>query len=65
MSRDEEHRTLELGLAYFHASSSAFQQPNWPLMMAASVVVLLPVLLVYVFAQRYFVAGIALSGVKG
>ena len=65
VSRDEEHRTLELGLAYFNASSSAFQQPNWPLMMAASVVVLLPVLVVYLFAQRYFVAGIALSGVKG
>jgi ABC-type glycerol-3-phosphate transport system permease component len=65
VARDEEHRTLELGLAYFNASSSAFQQPNWPLMMAASVVVLLPVLVVYLFAQRYFVAGIALSGVKG
>lgn len=65
VSRDEEHRTLELGLAYFNASTSAHEQPNWPLMMAASVVVLLPVLLVYLIAQRYFVAGIALSGVKG
>lgn len=65
VSRDENHRTLELGLAYFNASSSAFQQPNWPLMMAASVVVLMPVLIVYVAAQRYFVSGIALSGVKG
>lgn len=65
VSRDEEHRTLELGLAYFNASTSAHEQPNWPLMMAASVVVLLPVLVVYLIAQRYFVAGIALSGVKG
>lgn len=65
VSRDEQHRTLELGLAYFNASSSAYEQPNWPLMMAASLVVLLPVLIVYLFAQRYFVAGIALSGVKG
>ncbi|GAA2103753.1 carbohydrate ABC transporter permease [Microlunatus panaciterrae] len=64
VSRDEEHRTLELGLAYFNASASAFQQPNWPLMMAAAVVVLVPVLAVYIFAQRYFVAGISLSGVK-
>lgn len=64
VSRDTEHRTLELGLAYFNATSSAFQQPNWPLMMAAAVVVLVPVLAVYVFAQRFFVAGIALSGVK-
>lgn len=64
VSRDVEHRTLELGLAYFNATSSAFQQPNWPLMMAAAVVVLVPVLIVYVFAQRFFVAGISLSGVK-
>jgi multiple sugar transport system permease protein len=64
ISRDQEHRTLELGLAYFNASTSSFQQPNWPLVMAAAVVVLLPVLIVYIFAQRYFVAGIALSGVK-
>ena len=65
IARDEDHRTLELGLAYFNASASAYQEPNWPLMMAAAVVVLAPVLLVYVLAQRYFVEGIALSGVKG
>ncbi len=56
---------LELGLAYFNASTTAFRQTNWPLVMAAAVVVMLPVLIVYIFAQRYFVAGIALSGVKG
>jgi multiple sugar transport system permease protein len=33
--------------------------------MAAAVVVMLPVLIIYIFAQRYFVQGIALSGVKG
>lgn len=64
IARDENHRTLELGLAYFNASASAHEQPNWPLMMAAAVVVLVPVLVVYACAQRYFVAGIALSGVK-
>ena len=35
------------------------------LVMAAAVVVMLPVLIIYFFAQRYFVQGIALSGVKG
>jgi ABC-type glycerol-3-phosphate transport system permease component len=65
IARDEKMRTVELGLAYFNVTSSAFQQPNWPLMMAASVVSLLPVVGVYLFAQRYFVAGISLTGVKG
>lgn len=65
IARTPEMRTLELGLAYFNASTSAFRQTNWPLMMAASVVVMLPVLIVYIFAQRYFIQGISLSGVKG
>lgn len=65
IARTPEMRTLELGLAYFNASTSAFRQTNWPLMMAASVVVMLPVLIVYIFAQRYFIRGISLSGVKG
>jgi multiple sugar transport system permease protein len=65
IARDQNLRTLELGLAYFNASTSAFRQVNWPLMMAAAVVVMVPVLVVYAFAQRYFVKGISLSGVKG
>ena len=65
IARTEEMRTLELGLAYFNARPNAFLQPNWPLLMAGSVVVMLPVLIVYIVAQRYFVQGIALSGVKG
>lgn len=65
IARSQEMRTLELGLAYFNATTSTFRQTNWPLMMAAAVVVMLPVLIVYAFAQRYFIQGIALSGVKG
>lgn len=65
IARSEELRTLELGLAYFNARPNAFVQPNWPLLMAGAVVVMLPVLIVYMFAQRYFIQGISLSGVKG
>jgi ABC-type glycerol-3-phosphate transport system permease component len=65
ISRAENMRTLELGLAYFNARPNAFVQPNWPLLMAGAVVVMLPVLIVYIIAQRYFVEGISLSGVKG
>ena len=65
IARSQELRTLELGLAYFNATTTTFRQTNWPLMMAAAVVVMIPVLVVYIFAQRYFIQGIALSGVKG
>ena len=33
--------------------------------MAASVIVMMPVLVIYFFAQRYFVQGIVFTGVKG
>jgi multiple sugar transport system permease protein len=65
IARSESMRTLELGLAFFNARPNAFLQPNWPLLMAGSVVVMLPVLIVYIIAQRYFIQGISLSGVKG
>jgi len=66
IARDQAMRTMEVGLAYFNASTAtAFLQPNWPLMMAASVVVMLPVLILYFFTQRFFVEGISMTGVKG
>ncbi len=33
--------------------------------MAGAVMALMPVLIAYLFAQRYFVQGIAMSGIKG
>jgi len=37
----------------------------WPYLMAASTVVILPVLIVFFLAQRTFIEGIAISGIKG
>jgi multiple sugar transport system permease protein len=65
MARAQEMRTLEVGLAYFNASTTSFRQTNWPLMMSAAVVVMLPVLIVYFFTQRFFVQGISMTGLKG
>jgi ABC-type glycerol-3-phosphate transport system permease component len=65
IARDQGMRTLEVGLAYFNASTSAFSQPNWPLVMSAAVVVMLPLLVIYFFTQRFFVEGISMTGVKG
>jgi len=56
-----EKFTLALGLAGFRSMHSA----RWNLLMAASTVVLLPVLIVFFVAQRYFIRGIVTSGLAG
>lgn len=53
--------TLALGLQQFKGMYSA----EWGLMMAAATVVVAPVILVFFLGQRYFIEGIALTGVKG
>jgi multiple sugar transport system permease protein len=60
---DKAHYTLPIGLAFFKLSGGF--GTNWPPLMATVVIATLPVLLVYIFFQRYFVEGIAASGVKG
>jgi multiple sugar transport system permease protein len=55
-------RTLEVGLSVFKNSYGA---TNWPLQMTAAVIVMLPLLVVFLFSQRFFVRGILIGGVKG
>ena len=38
---------------------------NWPVMMAGVVISVLPILIAFVVGQKYFVRGIALTGIKG
>lgn len=53
--------TLPVGLQRF-----AFQyQTFWPQVMAGSMVVIIPILIVYIFAQRYFIEGLSSGSVKG
>jgi ABC-type glycerol-3-phosphate transport system permease component len=54
--------TLALGL---RALNDVQMTGNWHLLFAASTVVLLPILLVFIIAQRYFVQGIATTGFGG
>ncbi|MDQ3893433.1 MAG: carbohydrate ABC transporter permease [Actinomycetota bacterium] len=58
---DPEKYTVQLGLANFVREFGA----NWPALMAGATLAILPVVLVYVFFQRYFIAGITTAGVKG
>lgn len=58
-----EKKTLPIGLAYFQELYQ-YASPNWPLLMAGSVVTMLPIVLLFVFNQRFFLQGIRLSGVQ-
>ena len=56
-----ETKTLALGLNSFRSLHGT----EYHLMMAAAVTVLIPVLVIFFIAQRYFVSGIIMSGIKG
>lgn len=59
-TRSLEMRVVEVGIAQFHG----FYYSNWPYQMAAAVAALAPLVLVFIVAQRYFVRGIQLTGLK-
>lgn len=53
--------TIQLGLSAFRGEHTT----RFDLLMAASVFCLIPILIIYMFAQRYFVEGIVTTGLKG
>lgn len=57
----QEMRTVPIGLSYFVGQYST----AWNLLMAGSMISLLPVLLIYFLAQKTFVQGITLTGMGG
>ena len=56
-----ERFTLALGLQQFQGVYTA----QWDLLMAASTIVVIPCIVVYLVGQRYFLEGITLTGLKG
>lgn len=60
MSNTDEVRTLTVGLQLFKGQYSV----AWNLLMAGSVISVIPILILYVFLQKYFVEGIAVTGMK-
>ena len=57
----ESNYTLTLGLQLFLNQYAS----RWDLLMAASTVVSIPVVLAFLFLQRYFIEGVTLTGLKG
>ena len=58
---DTDVRTLPVAIALFQGQHST----SWGLVFAASMIAILPVLVVYVVFQRFFVAGLTSGAVKG
>ncbi|AEF83209.1 carbohydrate ABC transporter permease [Leadbettera azotonutricia] len=54
-------RPLTVGLQLFKGQFHI----EWNLLMAGSMISVVPILVLYVFLQKYFVEGIALTGIKG
>ena len=61
--QSKSQKTLTVGLLQFRAEFQGLGQ--WPVMMAGAVISLLPILIAFIIGQKYFVRGIALSGIKG
>jgi len=59
--RHIDQYTTTVGLAFFEGQFVG----KWPEMMAGAMVSLLPMIILFVIAQKYFVRGIALTGLKG
>ncbi len=60
-----EKFTISLGLRYFQTSPMEAGEPKDHLLMAGTVIMAAPCVLLFFAAQRYFVKGIVLSGLKG
>jgi len=53
--------TIQMGIRYFQQLNGS----DYPLIMAATAMSLVPILAIYLLAQRYFIEGIAVTGTKG
>ena len=60
-----QHFTLPLGIRYFQVTTVDGGKPMEQLLMAASLMMTLPCIAFFFAGQRYFVRGIAMSGLKG
>jgi ABC-type glycerol-3-phosphate transport system permease component len=55
----------KMNLAYGLQLFQSLHGGEWSLLMAGSTMVIIPVLLIFFLAQRYFIQGITLTGIKG
>jgi multiple sugar transport system permease protein len=63
VARRDEFMTLPVGLAKLQGGPRALTQ--WNMVMAGAVITVLPILIVYLLAQKWFIRSVTLSGIKG
>ena len=61
VGENPDNWVVSIGLSQFRSA----HQVQWNLVMAATILVMLPVLVLFFLAQRAFVEGVTLTGVKG
>ena len=60
-----EHWTLPLGLSTLGRGGAGGQSYDYPVMLTGSVLTIIPVAIIFIVFQRFFVRGVASSGIKG
>jgi len=60
VTRSTPMQVVEVGIASFHG----LYYTNWPYQMAAALTAVVPLVVLFFFAQRYFIQGIQLTGLK-
>jgi ABC-type glycerol-3-phosphate transport system permease component len=55
--------TLTVGMYFFTGGTN--ERPHWEWLMAMSTLMILPILILFIFFQRYFIEGLTSGGVKG
>ena len=61
VGENPHHWVLSIGLSQFRS----LHQVQWNLTMAATLLVMMPVIILFFLAQKAFVEGVTLTGVKG
>jgi len=59
--QSDRMRTIQLGLTLFHSQHNV----DWGVLMAGTTIATIPTVIVFLAAQKHFVQGIALTGIKG
>lgn len=60
---DMNKYTLNIGMYFFMGGTN--ESPQWNFLMAMAILMTVPILLIFFFAQKYFIEGITFSGIKG